>query len=183
MSEPITEQVTEPPGEHAVAAKKSRRAAVITLAVIGVLIIAAVGITIAVRAGQTPAKMTVTGTIAVPASQNDFYQSQADVDVITKPGSSDCRTDAGAADIPGSQVTVTDASGKTVGVGTVGPATWAVSPTYRAGATATGGACSMSFAIPDVTKGSSYYSIALTGHGSVKFTAAQMGQPLALDLQ
>lgn len=181
MSEPATEPVTAPEPPIAAAPKKRDPQQVIILLIVAVLILVIAGLGASLYLNRAPAKMTVSGGITVTANPA-FFQSQAAIDLITKPGSANCQADPSGADIPGAQIVISDAGGKTVGVGTAGQPVWASSPTFESLGTSSGGSCLIPFTVRGVAKGSTFYSIAITGHGSVKFTDAEMSQPLSLDL-
>ncbi len=70
----------------------------------------------------------------------------------------------------GAQVVVSDASGKTVGLGEL------------EGGTPSNGNCVFSFAVKDVPRGIDFYGVTVGNRKGMRFTEADVAQPLALSL-
>lgn len=105
-------------------------------------------------------KMTVTGT--------------GPLDYWTGGQGSACQNGGGYGDINlGTQVVVSDASGKTLALGRLGPGT--VSD-------AAGRSCSFPFVVSGVPAGHEFYGIEIAHRGRLQYTADQIQQPLSLEL-
>jgi hypothetical protein len=103
--------------------------------------------------------MTVTGTVTL------------DLDNMTNSGTA-CWGKRGFTDLKaGAPVVVTDAAGKTVGMGALDPGK------------EIGGRCVLSFKVKDVPKGSDFYGVAVTHRGVVQFSADDVKQPVSLSLR
>lgn len=102
--------------------------------------------------------MTVTGTVTL------------DIEDMTNNGT-ECAGKRGYADLKiGTPVVVTDATGKTVGMGAI---VTAKEISER---------CVMTFKVADVPKGSDFYGVAVSHRGVVQFSADAIKQPVKLTL-
>lgn len=102
--------------------------------------------------------MTVAGTISL--DPNDMINN-----------GTTCFGQKGYADLKvGAPVVVTDAAGKTIGMGTIDTGK------------EIGGACWLTFKVKDVPKGSEFYGVTVSHRGTVQFTADEVKGPVKLRL-
>jgi hypothetical protein len=102
--------------------------------------------------------MTVTGTVTL------------ELDDMTNSGTA-CWGKRGYADLKaGAPVVVTNAAGKTVGMGAIDSGK------------EVGGQCVLTFKVKDVPKGSDFYGVAVSHRGVVQFSADDVKKPVSLSL-
>lgn len=120
-----------------------------------VLVAAGVGAVLVLR-GDT---ITVSGTLEL-RNPDGFHQV----------GGSHCVGDGGYSDIaPGAQVVITDDTGKTVGVGSLGAGSWI------------GAHCEWPFEV-EVPGGSAFYGVEVSHRGRVQYPADRLNEPVTLSL-
>lgn len=135
---------------------KPRRSRLWLLVAIGacVLAVAGVGAVFLLRDGT----ITVSGTLEL-RKEGGFHQV-----------GSQCVGDGGYSDIaPGAQVVVTDDTGKTVGVGSLGAGSWI------------GSHCEWPFEV-EVPDGSAFYGVEVSHRGRVQYPADELAEPITLTL-
>jgi hypothetical protein len=102
--------------------------------------------------------MTVSGTVELPLKDMVNWGTA-------------CEGRRGYDDLKiGAPVVVTDAAGKTVGIGQIDTAK------------EIGGQCVLSFRIADVPKGSDFYGVAVSHRGTVQYSADEIAKPIELSL-
>jgi hypothetical protein len=125
-------------------------------------------------ASPTPHTTTVNGTVSLKGTGNFTWDFVGDSDTETtcyggRGGYSDIK--------PGASVVVTNESGTTIAVGSLGPATATISGTGR---NAVGDSCDFTFAIPDVPD-AKFYGVQVSHRGVVQFSPSELGD-IALTL-
>ena len=118
--------------------------------------------------------LTVTGSLAL-RGRIDFIGTGSGDILIDAQG--DCQGEAGFNDITaGAQVVVSDATGKTVALGSL------AGGMYDKNATGIDIPCTFPFTVTGVPSGQSFYGVEIEHRGKQQYTAAQLASPVTLTL-
>lgn len=155
-----------PPPEPA----KNRTKLIAIVVAVVVVVGAGVGIAVAVGGGDTKHSFSTTGTMEVDGAARTVGDLDIDeADIIYK--GTKCFTTGGYDDISkGTQVTVSDENGKTVGVGELSDGVYSE------------GACSFPFTIKDLPAGRKFYKVEVSHRGGIQYTEKQMRDGVAVSL-
>jgi hypothetical protein len=156
----------------------------VILVLVGLVVLGAVAVVVVRRDDIAsigkPKEVTVTGTMTVEAGEG----SGANV-------GNACLTEGGYADIrTGTQVTVKDAGGKVIAIGSLGPGTVRAAQTLPKFNAEKGVVedvsqavkCGFEFSVAGVPGGESFYSVEVAHRGDVRFSSADIGSPLEMSL-
>lgn len=122
-----------------------------------------------------PQVFTAIGSVTVPIDITSVLKAKSPTIGVTP-----CKAQSGGYDDihAGAQVTVRDADGKTVALGTLDSGLLAGKP----GTLLILSKCSFSFSITDVPSGGDFYSVEVAHRGQVNYSAVQMQSALKLTL-
>jgi len=121
-----------------------------------------------------PTTLTVSGSLALRGRIDFIGTGNGDI-LIDAQGN--CQGEGGFNDIKaGAQVVVSDASGKTLALGSLAPGM------YDTNATGIDIPCTFPFTVTGVPSGQSFYGVEIEHRGKQQYTAAQLASPVTLTL-
>ena len=130
------------------------------LVVAAVVVLAGCGTSPAPAA--TPSTLTVDGSVLVRGSSPQVV-TEDELTCVTGGGYTDVRE--------GAQVVVTDAAGKTIGLGLLGAGSWKRNV-----------GCIFLFTVSDVPVGQRFYGVEVSHRGRVQYAAAEMSSPIEMSI-